>query len=223
LKFYDLALHYELWMIRNSSKTEPSSKEDTSIQWKDVWEQTRNKIRRNEFNYEKIPELPFYIWAREDEIKQFPMLEKQNMESLELEKTLLLMVPYFKTNTPVALLYTVFYLDKLIKGLGKKYESKILSIRAKVTNEIETKSQSGCYVATCCYKDYNAPEVVLFRLFRDTYLMNRVPGRKFVKYYYRFSPSLVTFLKTNRIISLVVKKAILQPIYLFLRARYSVK
>jgi len=52
-------------------------------------------------------------------------------------------------------------------------------------------SSSGCYIATCVYGSYDCPEVWTLRRFRDYRLMETVPGRAFVKFYYRVSPTVV--------------------------------
>ena len=50
---------------------------------------------------------------------------------------------------------------------------------------------SGCYIATCVYGSYDCPEVWTLRRFRDEKLLPTVPGRWFVKCYYKLSPKLV--------------------------------
>jgi ribosomal protein L7/L12 len=42
--------------------------------------------------------------------------------------------------------------------------------------------KKGCFIATACYGDYNAPEVKLLRHYRDEVLQQSVPGRAFIKY-----------------------------------------
>jgi len=113
-------------------------------------------------------------------------------------------------------------LESLIKRLDKKHEPRILSMRVRLMNAINERPKSGCYIATCCYQDSNASEVVLFRIFRDTYLMNNYFGKIFVKYYYRFSPKIANILNGNRTINLLVKNTILSPIYNLLRVKYKI-
>lgn len=65
-------------------------------------------------------------------------------------------------------------------------------------NKSQGKRKSGCYIATCVYGSYNAPEVMILRKFRDNRLSKTVMGRFFIKIYYKISPWLVKcFGKTN--------------------------
>ena len=58
-----------------------------------------------------------------------------------------------------------------------------------------SKNNSNCFIATLAYKDINHPKVELFRNFRDNHLINYSLGMLFVKYYYKYSPNIVLFLK----------------------------
>ncbi|MDO9353889.1 MAG: CFI-box-CTERM domain-containing protein [Solirubrobacteraceae bacterium] len=46
----------------------------------------------------------------------------------------------------------------------------------------------GCYVATAAHGDFDAPEVVVLRQYRDERLRVRPVGRAFSWAYYRFGP-----------------------------------
>ena len=54
----------------------------------------------------------------------------------------------------------------------------------------KTKGSSSCYIATACFEDEDAPEVVFFRSFRDQVLLNTVIGTYLIKKYYQLSPKL---------------------------------
>lgn len=49
----------------------------------------------------------------------------------------------------------------------------------------------GCYIATSVYGDYDAPQVLVLRRFRDDVLLKRHIGRLLVSMYYLWSPGLV--------------------------------
>ena len=51
--------------------------------------------------------------------------------------------------------------------------------------------QGGCYVATSVYGDYEAPQVLVLRRWRDSTLTTSPLGRALVQAYYATSPSLV--------------------------------
>lgn len=56
-------------------------------------------------------------------------------------------------------------------------------------------NNSGCYIATMAYGDYDHPKVLILRKFRDEKLSNSITGRLFIRLYYSVSPFLVKKLK----------------------------
>jgi TPR repeat protein len=52
------------------------------------------------------------------------------------------------------------------------------------------KDKGGCFVATVCYGNYDAPEVLILRAYRDEVLLKSISGTAFVKFYYFVSPPL---------------------------------
>jgi len=88
----------------------------------------------------------------------------------------------------------------------------------QLTNLFKKKGDKGhCYIATACYNDYNAPEVLVFREFRDKYLLKNAFGSSFVKIYYKYSPYLANKLKKHMLINRLVKMIILDKIYKLLK------
>ena len=77
-------------------------------------------------------------------------------------------------------------------GYGRGYEST-------------SRSSGGCYIATMVYGDYDHPQVMVLRDFRDSVLMKHFLGRKFVKLYYAYSPRLVEHLKDCTRINTVIR------------------
>ena len=69
-------------------------------------------------------------------------------------------------------------------------------------------NDGSCYIATAVYGDYNAPEVLILRSFRDKKLMPTLLGRLFVKIYYALSPSLADKLKHWTNVNAVIKKCL---------------
>ena len=58
--------------------------------------------------------------------------------------------------------------------------------------------KSGCYIATMAYGDYDHPQVIHLRDFRDNYLNKSMWGRVFIKFYYSVSPNIVNLFNNNR-------------------------
>ncbi|MFY9152104.1 MAG: CFI-box-CTERM domain-containing protein [Prolixibacteraceae bacterium] len=78
-------------------------------------------------------------------------------------------------------------------------KNEIVALKDKVV-ELEkkyTSSAGGCYIATYVYGDYNSPEVLTLRLFRDNFLSEYALGRYFIKKYYIISPKLIAKYSEN--------------------------
>lgn len=65
-------------------------------------------------------------------------------------------------------------------------------------NAKQQNAGGGCFVATWAFGDYDAPEVVVLRVFRDDFLAASFVGRAFIRSYYRISPALVRALGDRR-------------------------
>lgn len=59
---------------------------------------------------------------------------------------------------------------------------------------ITPKANTGCFIATACYRDLYSKEVVFFRLYRDEKLKKSLLGRLFIQFYYATSPYIYSFL-----------------------------
>ncbi len=59
------------------------------------------------------------------------------------------------------------------------------------SKDSSTKSNGGCYVATCVYGSYDCPQVWTLRRFRDNILASTWYGRIFIRIYYVVSPNMV--------------------------------
>ena len=79
-------------------------------------------------------------------------------------------------------------------------------VRSATQNYNNSNSNSdGCYIATMVYKDYNHPQVLVLRQFRDQKLAKTFLGRGFINLYYATSPRLVSILKNNKPINQIIK------------------
>jgi hypothetical protein len=63
----------------------------------------------------------------------------------------------------------------------------------------------ACYVATMVYGDYDAPEVMILRRFRDEVLAKYVAGIIFIKIYYRYSPLFVERFRHSQKVNSFIK------------------
>lgn len=67
-------------------------------------------------------------------------------------------------------------------------------------------SSGGCYIATMVYGDYDHPQVMALRNFRDEFLDHREWGRRFIRFYYKHSPGWVEKLKSHKLINKGIQK-----------------
>ena len=69
-------------------------------------------------------------------------------------------------------------------------------------------SSGGCYIATMVYGDYEHPQVLVLREFRDNFLGKFLLGRSFIRFYYKYSPGWVKSLEHNKMINKSIEKVL---------------
>jgi hypothetical protein len=79
----------------------------------------------------------------------------------------------------------------------------------------------GCFIATAAFGSYRAPEVILLQKFRDRILLTNLPGRLFVDFYYRVSPSIASFIGQYDALKRATRLA-LQPLIFSIQHRFAV-
>ena len=80
-----------------------------------------------------------------------------------------------------------------------------------VSNTVYKESKSGCFIATACYGDYVAPEVMVLRQFRDKILLTNFIGESFVRFYYAVSPPIANFIVRRTRLRKIIKLLIVEP------------
>lgn len=104
------------------------------------------------------------------------------------------------------------YSDEYGKGYITGYchlrkENRTFKIsRIKEIDGYSLEKKEGCYIATMVYGDYNHPQVLVLRRFRDEKLSTTPIGELFIKIYYLISPKLVHILKGHKKINIVIRK-----------------
>jgi tetratricopeptide (TPR) repeat protein len=90
------------------------------------------------------------------------------------------------------------------------------------TNSATTgKQKGGCYVATAVYGSYDCPEVWVLRRWRDNRLASSSSGRRFIRLYYRFSPTVVRVVGNERWFAYAVRRPLDRFVARLLAAGYS--
>ncbi len=80
------------------------------------------------------------------------------------------------------------------------------STAKKVGSTISSATDSGCYIATMAYGNFDHPQVLKLREFRDVFLSKYYFGQKFITFYYKHSPSMVEKLKNQKFINALIRK-----------------
>ena len=124
-------------------------------------------------------------------------------------------------------------------NIGNKYDSEhssdyYLTIQLSLTsiNKIETRFlhaelldenlryrtnlvsqyREHCFIATACYGNHNATEVLLLRQYRDEIMIHHWIGRIAIDIYYFFSPPIAILIERSEFLKAFVRKKILAPI-----------
>jgi hypothetical protein len=97
------------------------------------------------------------------------------------------------------------------KGWAKNKSNSYVN-KLSYKHNIPVKAESGCFVATACYGDYDAPEVKVLRQFRDEILLKTFYGKTFVKFYYSVSPPFAKIISKSERLKKSVRHYFLTPI-----------
>lgn len=90
----------------------------------------------------------------------------------------------------------------------------------QLKDEIENPPKKGvCFVATAVYGSPLAPEVEIFRQFRDETLLKSKIGEAFVEFYYLFSPPIAGFIARWSFLRVLIGILFLNPTLKLLRSR----
>jgi hypothetical protein len=103
-------------------------------------------------------------------------------------------IKFLKANTSLDLEASKAYIEKLY-------------VKRNIADPKE-----GCFIATACFGNYNAPEVKILRLYRDNVLKKTMTGRLFIRIYYMVSPRLAYALSHSGNGRRRVKKYFLRPL-----------
>ena len=165
---------------------------DVSINWSKV-----EKMKKQALNWDKVVEVVSNgISVNDVEAIQRCSNQSKVSEYKSLVDFLLGKLGPIQINQVKHLCYWKDVRAAQAKSTAKKVGSTISS------------ASDGCYIATMAYGDYDHPQVLELRKFRDDFLSRTILGRNFIKLYYRYSPSLVQMLKDKQSINLIIRKGL---------------
>lgn len=83
---------------------------------------------------------------------------------------------------------------------------------------IEKKSD-GCFVVTATMGDFNHPDVITLRRFRDDWIAMKPGGRSFISLYYRIGPKIAAWIAQTTRRRRIAYRLIVRPAVYFARSR----
>ncbi|PTS98253.1 hypothetical protein DBR11_15405 [Pedobacter sp. HMWF019] len=159
--------------------------------------------------------------------------ERSFRENLDAELTSLLLngkkidaVKLYKDHTGAGLKDSVEYVNSLQEGEVTPVSKSPLNNRDTQIEQIikaqqEQKPKTGCFIATVCYGNYDAAEVMVLRRYRDEKLMPFLAGRLFVRFYYFISPALAKQLEKSERSKRWIKLNILTPVVVYIGTKIT--
>lgn len=93
------------------------------------------------------------------------------------------------------------------------------SIEDLSTLESARNKKSGCFIATATYGSPIAPEVIIFRRFRDEFLVTSKLGALLIEIYYRVSPPFASLIAKTEFLRALTRHLFLAPILRLLKAK----
>ena len=97
----------------------------------------------------------------------------------------------------------------------RKNQPQSQNSSSSTSSSIQNSSKGGCYIATLVYGDYDHPKVKVLRHFRDNVLLKNNFGKKFVKFYYKYSPGWVQHLKSKKRINRCIRSILNCFVYIY--------
>lgn len=108
---------------------------------------------------------------------------------------------------------------QILKTLSKDKDRMVSYAAKKNDNYVK----EGCFIATACYGDYDAIEVITLRNYRDEYLLKNWLGTLFVKFYYAMSPSIAKQIEKSDKVKGFIRNRFLRPIVRKIQRKLSNK
>ena len=156
----------------------------------------KNKLGRQDDFYLQISSL-----VVNSSLNMIIEVVNREQNQLQYDQTKLIILP-LTISAALSVLNQLESFD-MIENVRIRYNTN-KRIISNINNQLQTltrqepaSSFGDCYIATMVYGNYNHPQVINLREFRDEKLATNFIGKCFIKFYYTTSPHLVKILKTN--------------------------
>lgn len=115
--------------------------------------------------------------------------------------------------------------SQVVIGCGRCRDALLQSIRCECgcVNQLngstlrQPRVAGGCFIATAAYGSALAPEVMIFRQFRDEVLLHSGLGRTTIGLYYFISPPIASLLSKHERLRALTRRYLLEPILGFIK------
>lgn len=125
----------------------------------------------------------------------------------------------FNNGIPVALGINENY-EQLLRRRMDQAVAAMRSINPSYSPPvIEKKKADACFVVTATMGNFDDPNVILLRQFRDDWILKKSWGENFVDAYYRVGPILAVAIEKSAILRKISFRLIVQPAAWFARLR----
>ena len=125
----------------------------------------------------------------------------------------------FNNNMPGAYSISESYEAVLRQNLNDAVDAIRSLDPAYAPPEIEKKTADACFVVTATMGDFNHPDVILLRQFRDVWIRKQSWGTAFIETYYRVGPTLASFIERSKPLKAVSYQVIVRPAVWLARRR----
>lgn len=125
----------------------------------------------------------------------------------------------FNNNMPAAHGITPEYEQFLNERMSQAIESIRASDPSYAAPSIEKKKADACFIATATMGDFDHPDVVILRRFRDDWIRKQQGGDALVEVYYGIGPTLAGLIKRSPLLRRLSYRMIVRPAVRFARSR----
>ena len=211
-KSYEL---FELPRIRAKEEAERKVQEEKARKEREKWERNASeekkrkekeeqaKIQREKQEYARIKQLILTMQLNSSQLNSDEKVFEIARKTPDIE--------VFKALHKLCIrsIHEGWHTQDIIKAClsNKNFDSSKLWLELSKSNK-----SSGCFIATACYGNYDSPEVLVLRVYRDEQFLTNWLGRLFVKFYYFVSPPLAKQIEKSEKVKSFIQKYFLKPI-----------
>lgn len=110
----------------------------------------------------------------------------------------------------------------IIKRQYPEYPAEKKFISTDEQKSQKDKSGCGCFIATATMQSPDHIYVLTLKRYRDDVLLKNSLGRKFISYYYKYSPPIANIIEDKKLLRRLLIIFLIKPIYTIIKFRLSI-